>query len=99
MLKGNFKKKNAYLQILFIFFNMNENENFNIFVKYISSLNPQEFTAVACIFGFLLSAPLDATTQQSLGNFFECLGQVMLTISSQKFANNNNNGNNNNINY
>lgn len=66
---------------------MNNDENFNNFVKYISSLNPNEFTAVACIFGFLLSAPLDAYTQQSLGNFFECVGQVMLTISSQNFVN------------
>ena len=38
---------------------MNNDENFNNFVKYISSLNPNEFTAVACIFGFLLSASIN----------------------------------------
>ena len=66
---------------------MNNDDNYNNFVKYISSLTPNEFTAVACIFGFLLSTPLDAYTQQSVGNFLECVGQVMLTISSQNFAN------------
>ena len=66
---------------------MNNDDNYNNFIKYISSLNPNEFAAVACIFGFLLSTPLDAYTQQSVGNFLECVGQVMLTISSQNFAN------------
>ena len=64
---------------------MNNDENYNKFVQYISSLNAEEFTLAACIFGFLLSKPLNAATQQSVGNFFECVGQVMLTISSQKF--------------
>ena len=64
---------------------MNTNKDFNNFVKYIANLSPNELCITACIFGFLLSQSLDAYSQQSLGNFFELIGQFLLTESSQIF--------------
>lgn len=66
---------------------MNNNDDYNSLVNFISNLSPNEFSITACIFGFLLASPLDKYTQQSMGNFFELVGQVMLTISSQAFLN------------
>ena len=68
---------------------MNNNDEYKSLVSFITSLSPLEFSATACLFGFLLSAPLDEYSQQSVGNFFELIGQVMLTISSQNFLNEN----------
>ena len=64
---------------------MNRNKDFNKFVNYIASLSPNELCITACIFAYLLSQPLDAYSQQSLGNFFELVGQFILTESSQIF--------------
>ncbi len=69
------------------------------FATFLLSLTPNEFGALASLIGFLLSQDLDFYAQQSAGNFFECIGQVMLTISAQGFTRQQdlNNKNNNNI--
>ncbi len=59
------------------------------FSTFLLQLSPNEFTAFAFFFGYLLSQYMDPYSQQSAGNFFECVGQVMLTISSQQFTINN----------
>ena len=64
---------------------MNTSNDITNLAKYISSLSPNELTITACLFGFLLGNDLDAYAQQSLGNFFELLGQYLLTTSSQNF--------------
>lgn len=56
------------------------------FSTFLLGLSPNEFTAFAFFMGYLLSQNMDGYSQQSTGNFFECLGQVMLTISSQQFT-------------
>lgn len=60
--------------------------DYNTFADLLLSLNSYEFTLIATILGFFIAKPLSATKQNSLGNFFELLGQVMLTISAQNFV-------------
>lgn len=74
---------------------MNEQyqKDFKEFATFLIGLSPNEFTALACLIGFLLSQNLNAAGQQSAGNFFECIGQVMLTISGQNYAQQVNNDN------
>ena len=50
----------------------------------IFSIPPVQFTALATIIGILLSCDLDADEQNSLGNFFLTIGQVLATIASQQ---------------
>lgn len=59
------------------------NQDFNSFSNWLFSLNPYEFTAIATILGFIISPTLTLNQQNSLGNFFELLGQVILTINAQ----------------
>ncbi len=47
------------------------------------SLNPYEFTTLAFIIGIFLCDGLNYNQQQSLGNFFEQLGQTILTVGAQ----------------
>ncbi len=59
------------------------NQDFNSFSEWLFSLNPYEFTLIATIIGFAISPTLTINQQNSLGNFFELLGQVILTINAQ----------------
>lgn len=47
------------------------------------SLNAYEFTTLAFIIGILLCDGLNYDQQQSLGNFFEQMGQTILTVGAQ----------------
>lgn len=59
------------------------NQDFSNFSNWIFSLNAYEFTLIATIAGFVISPTLTVNQQNSLGNFFELLGQVILTINAQ----------------
>ena len=54
--------------------------------EYINSLSPYDFTLIGTFIGFLFSFGLDPGQQNSLGNWFELIGQVLLTISAQSSA-------------
>lgn len=47
------------------------------------SLNPFEFTALSIILGYIFTDGLNVDQIESLGNFFESLGQTMITIGTQ----------------
>ncbi len=64
----------------------NDSNEINEFSKFVKSLPPNEFALTACLFGFIISQPLDSLSQQSVGNFLELVGQVILTISSQQIT-------------
>lgn len=49
----------------------------------LSDLSPLEFGVLGCIIGIILSATLSSDDLNSLGNFFELVGQVMLTVQAQ----------------
>jgi hypothetical protein len=59
------------------------NYDFDSFSNWLFSLNPYEFSLVATAIGFIISPTLTINQQNSLGNFFELLGQVILTVNAQ----------------
>ena len=56
------------------------------FANLISELSPIEFTTLGVIVGYVLTVSLDIQTQNSLGNWFELVGQILLTASAQGSA-------------
>lgn len=64
-------------------YNSFKDMNCNNFIDYLLTLNANELSLLAVGLGFLLSANIDANKQSSLGNFFELIGQLLLTISAQ----------------
>jgi hypothetical protein len=59
------------------------NQDFKNLACWIYSLNGYEFTLVATLVAFLIAPPLSINEQNSLGNFFEQMGQTLLTIAAQ----------------
>lgn len=59
------------------------NQDYDSFSKWLFSLDSYEFSFIAAVAGFLISPSLTINQQNSLGNFFELLGQVILTINAQ----------------
>lgn len=60
-----------------------KNMSCDSFIAYLLSLSANELSLLAVGIGFLLSMNIDANKQNSLGNFFELIGQLLLTIASQ----------------
>lgn len=71
--------------------NNNTNNPINILKKYFFSLNPYEFSILANVLGSIISLFLSSNEKNSLGNWFELLGQQILTIQAQAITTNNNN--------
>lgn len=63
------------------------NQDFKSLSDWFSTLNPYEFTFVATIIGGVIAPILNTSQQNSLGNFFEQIGQTLETISSQAQTN------------
>ena len=62
-------------------------KNSNIsFGDFIDNLSPYDFTILGTFIGFLFSFGLNPGQQNSLGNWFELIGQVLLTISAKSSA-------------
>jgi len=59
------------------------NQDFSSFSDWLFSLDAYEFSLIAAAIGFAISKNLTVNQQNSLGNFFELAGQVMLTINAQ----------------
>ena len=64
----------------------NNDSTFINFANLISTLSPIEFTTLGVIVGYVLTISLDVQTQNSLGNWFELVGQILLTASAQGSA-------------
>jgi len=56
----------------------------NAFVDLLLSLNEYELSILAFAIGILLAPTITTSQQNSLGNFFELIGQTLLTINAQK---------------
>ncbi len=65
--------------------------------KLILKLNPMELTALAIVIGYLFTEGLDAYQVQSIGNFFELIGQTIITYGTQMENINEDNNNNKSI--
>ena len=55
----------------------------NAFVDLLLSLNEYELTVLGCAIGLLIAPTITTNQQNSLGNFFELVGQVLLTVNAQ----------------
>lgn len=63
---------------------MEQNKNaLNELINTFLTLNAFEFSLLAVIIGFIASNKLNSLQQNSVGNFFELIGQVMLTMGAQ----------------
>lgn len=62
------------------------NNYYSTLSKLLSSLTPLEFTTLGVIFGYFLSISIPITELNSLGNWFELVGQILLTYSAQGTA-------------
>ena len=61
-----------------------EFSNIKDFGKWISELTPLEFTTIGTIIGYLISSVLTVQEQNSVGNWFELVGQIILTFNAQE---------------
>lgn len=55
----------------------------NAFVDLLLGINEYELTILACAIGLLLAPTININQQNSLGNFFELIGQTLLTVNAQ----------------
>ena len=55
----------------------------NAFVDLLLSVNEYELTILGCAIGLLIAPTITVNQQNSLGNFFELIGQVLLTVNAQ----------------
>ncbi len=59
------------------------NQDFSSFSNWLFSLTPYEFTLIGTAIGYVFGATLTINQQNSLGNFFSLIGQVLQTINAQ----------------
>lgn len=59
------------------------NFDFKSLGQYLLTLSPFEVATLGCVLGLCLIPPLNANEQNSVGNFLELIGQVLLSSSSQ----------------
>ena len=55
----------------------------NAFIDLLLSINEYELSILAFAIGAMLAPTITINQQNSLGNFFELIGQVLLTINAQ----------------
>lgn len=60
-------------------------QNISDFSKWLMSLSPEEFTIISVVTAFVISQFLNTNEQNAIGNWFENVGQILLTISAQAF--------------
>lgn len=59
------------------------NINYSSIGKYLDKLSPLEFSTLGSLIGLLLVQSLTVDEQNSIGNLFELIGQVLLTSAAQ----------------
>ncbi len=67
-------------------FNNFINQDFKSFSNGLFSLSAFEFSLVGAIIGFAVSQGLTTNQQNSLGNFFTLIGQVLMTENAQNIT-------------
>ncbi|MBR2891858.1 MAG: hypothetical protein IKC22_05765 [Bacilli bacterium] len=62
-------------------------EEISKFSKWLESLSPTEFATVATISGLILGQFLSQPEQNAIGNWLECVGQILLTMGTKPYPN------------
>lgn len=78
---------------------MNEQDStayFKNFACLINSLSSFQFVTVGTLVGYILSLGLNINEQNSLGNWLELVGQILLTFNAQEETISSNNDTSNN---
>lgn len=65
------------------FLNKIDKDKIKFFSTYLNKLSPLEFISLGCIVSIILSQTIDANEQNTLGNFLEMVGQILLTSYAQ----------------
>ena len=69
--------------------NQNNNSssfNFKEFASWLFSLSGLDFSIIGSITGVLIASNLSVNEQNTIGNFLELVGQVLLTINAQEIT-------------
>lgn len=61
-------------------------ETINSLSKWLDNIPPYEYSLYATIIAYIISSFLNTGALNALGNWFEQLGQIMLTIAAQQSA-------------
>lgn len=85
---------------------MNNNQSFDNFLnidyrrlsRYLFNFSGNEFGIIGAVAGYLICQNLDIDEQNSIGNFFELIGQMILAIAAQNQVKNNDQNQNNSYN-
>ena len=72
------------------------NNDYKSLADFLFSFSGNEFAIISSIIGFVISQNLDIDEVNSLGNFFENIGQFMLAKAAQAQVSSNRNKNNSN---
>lgn len=62
------------------------NSDYNKLSNWLNTLDPYEFATIGVIAAFLIAPTLNPNQQNSVGNFLEEIGQILLTISAQQIT-------------
>ena len=63
--------------------NKEDSNQFSDFASWLMSLSPFEFTTLGVIIAYIISCNLTLNEQNSIGNWFEMVGQIILTFNAQ----------------
>lgn len=64
---------------------MNDNqESIKAYASFLSKLSGNELALIATFSGYIIAQGLSPEEQNSIGNFFEAVGQTLLCIGSQE---------------
>lgn len=58
-------------------------EDIKYFSSKINKLSPLEFISLGCIISIIITQTIDPNEQNTLGNFLEMVGQILLTSYAQ----------------
>ncbi len=67
-------------------FNNFANQDFSSLSNWLNNLNAYEFAVTGIITALLIAPSLTANQQNSIGNFLEEVGQVLLVIAAQEIT-------------
>lgn len=79
--------------------NTNNNSAFNFkdLAEWLFTLSGLDFAIIGSVTGILIGSNLTVNQQNTIGNFLELVGQVLLTINAQEITRNSIINNTNNI--
>lgn len=60
-------------------------KHFSQFSKWLESLSPTEFALIASLTGLTIGQFLTQPEQNAIGNWLECVGQVLLTMGTKPY--------------